>query len=112
MTLDLAAALTGISGILVPPFDSSGAVAPARLAPLLDRALAAGVHLPVVNGNTGEFSALSCDEACTMVRAVADLVGNRAPLLAGVGRSLPDACRLARASAEAGASGVSGLVFI
>ncbi|MEQ9386141.1 dihydrodipicolinate synthase family protein [Marinovum algicola] len=106
MTLDLAAALTGISGILVTPFDSSGMVAPSRLAPLLDRALAAGVHLPVVNGNTGEFSALSCDEACTMVRAVAVLVGNRAPLLAGVGRSLPDACRLARASAEAGASGL------
>lgn len=104
MTHDLDTALAGISGILVTPYDDAGNVAPAKLAPILDRALAAGVHMPVVNGNTGEFYALSTDEACTMVREVAALMDGRAPLLAGVGRSLPDACRLAKASAEAGAT--------
>lgn len=104
MPHDLDPALAGISGILVTPYDDAGDVAPARLAPILDRALAAGVHMPVVNGNTGEFYALTTDEACTMVREVAGLVGGRAPLLAGVGRGVRDACRLARASAEAGAS--------
>lgn len=39
-----------------------------------------------------------------MVREVAALVNNRAPLLAGVGRSVRDACKLAEVSAEAGAS--------
>ena len=104
MPHDLDAALAGISGILVTPYDDAGDVAPARLAPILDRALAAGVHMPVVNGNTGEFYALTTDEACTMVREVAALVDGRAPLLAGVGRGVRDACRLARTSAEAGAA--------
>ncbi|MEH6773168.1 MAG: dihydrodipicolinate synthase family protein [Cereibacter changlensis] len=102
MTLDQA--LAGISGILVTPYDEAGDVAPARLVPILDRALAAGLHLPVVNGNTGEFYALTTDEACIMVQEVAGLVGCRAPLLPGVGRSLRDAQRLARVSAEAGAA--------
>ena len=104
MRHDLDTALAGISGILVTPYDAAGDVAPAKLAPILDRALAAGVHMPVVNGNTGEFYALTTDEAVTMVREVAALVDGRAPLLAGVGRGIRDACRLARASAEAGAT--------
>lgn len=102
MTLDQA--LTGISGILVTPYDDAGQIAPAKLAPILDRALGAGMHMPVVNGNTGEFYALTTDEACTMVCEVADLIAGRAPLLAGVGRALPDAVRLAKASAKAGAT--------
>ncbi|WP_102222886.1 dihydrodipicolinate synthase family protein [Acidimangrovimonas sediminis] len=104
MTHDLDAALAGISGILVTPYDAGGKVAPDRLSPILDRALAAGLHMPVVNGNTGEFYGLTTDEACLMVREVAQLVGDRAPLLAGVGKSIGDACRLAEESAKAGAT--------
>lgn len=104
MPLDLDTALIGISGILVTPYDYAGDVAPAKLAPILDRALAAGVHMPVVNGNTGEFYALTTDEACTMVSEVANMMNHRAPLLAGVGRGVRDACRLARTSADAGAT--------
>lgn len=40
MALTLDQALTGISGILVTPFDERGDIAPGRLAPILDRALA------------------------------------------------------------------------
>lgn len=103
MTHDLSKALTGISGILVTPYDDAGEIAPRKLAPIIDHALAAGVHIPVVNGNTGEYYALTNDEACTMVREVAQMVDGRAPLLAGVGRGIRDACALAKASAEAGA---------
>lgn len=103
MTHDLSKALTGISGILVTPYDNAEEIAPRKLAPIIDRALAAGVHIPVVNGNTGEYYALTSDEACTMVREVAQMVDGRAPLLAGVGRGIRDACALAKASAEAGA---------
>lgn len=102
LTLDQA--LAGISGILVTPYDAHGDIAPARLIPILDRALAAGMHMPVVNGNTSEFYALTSDEACTMVAEVAGLIAGRAHLLAGVGRGLRDAQRLARASARAGAA--------
>lgn len=104
MPINLNAALSGISGILVTPYDDAGDVAPQKLVPIIDRALDAGVHMPVVNGNTGEFYALTVDEACKMVAEVAALIDGRAPLLAGIGRGVRDACRLARASADAGAT--------
>ncbi|AQZ54537.1 dihydrodipicolinate synthase family protein [Martelella mediterranea] len=107
MTLELDKldkALTGISGILVTPYDAKGDIAPEKLQPIIDHALDAGLHMPVVNGNTGEFYGLTTDEACTMAREVVAMVGKRAPVLAGVGRSIRDACRLAEASAKAGAA--------
>ncbi|MBU6497770.1 MAG: dihydrodipicolinate synthase family protein [Rhodospirillales bacterium] len=100
----LRAALTGISGILVTPFDADDRLAPARLGPIVDRAVGAGVHILVANGNTGEFYGLTTREAETMVREAAGHVAGRVPLVAGVGRSLHDALALARASAAAGAS--------
>jgi 4-hydroxy-tetrahydrodipicolinate synthase len=104
MAHDLDTALKGISGILVTPYDESGDIAPARLKPIIDHVLGAGVHIPVVNGNTGEFYALTTDEACAMVTEVTGMVAGRAPVLAGIGRGIRDACRLAKASADAGAA--------
>ncbi|WP_422372694.1 dihydrodipicolinate synthase family protein [Hoeflea sp.] len=103
MAHDLNKALTGISGILVTPYGPDGDIAPQKLEPIIDRALAAGVHIPVVNGNTGEFYALTTNEACTMVREVVQMVGKRAPVLAGIGRGIRDACKLAEVTADAGA---------
>ena len=100
----LRAALTGISGILVTPFDDEDRVAPRRLKPIIDRAVGAGVHILVANGNTGEFYGLTSAEAETMVHAVAEQIAGRVPLLAGVGRRINDACALARASRAAGAT--------
>lgn len=100
----LRAALDGISGILVTPFDDADQLAPARLAPIVDRAVKAGVHVLVANGNTSEFYGLTTSEAEQMVHAAAEHVAGRVPLLAGVGRSLHDAIALARASRAAGAS--------
>jgi 4-hydroxy-tetrahydrodipicolinate synthase len=99
-------ALTGISGILVTPFDDSDRIAPQRLAPIIDRAVGAGVHILVSNGNTGEFYSLALDEALDMVAATVDLVAGRAPLVGGAGRSVAEACRLAAASAKAGCAAV------
>jgi 4-hydroxy-tetrahydrodipicolinate synthase len=101
---ELRTSLTGISGILVTPFDDRDRIAPGRLRPIIDRALAAGVHVLVANGNTGEFYGLTTAEAEAMVHAVAEQIGGRAPLLAGVGRSVEDACALAKASRAAGAA--------
>ncbi|MDR7126375.1 dihydrodipicolinate synthase family protein [Pseudotabrizicola sp. 4114] len=104
MSHDLDQALSGISGILVTPYDDKGDIAPEKLSPIIDRALGAGLHMPVVNGNTGEFYALTTEEAVTMVHEVANMVAGRAPVLAGIGRSVRDACRLAEESAKAGAT--------
>jgi 4-hydroxy-tetrahydrodipicolinate synthase len=98
------ASLPGISGILVTPFDKNDNVAPQLLKPIIDRALTAGVHILTANGNTGEFYGLTTAEAERMVHAAAELIDGRAPLLAGVGRSIGDAVQLARASREAGAA--------
>ena len=106
MTTRFLSALTGISGILVTPFDDHDQIAPARLAPVIDRAVAAGVHILVSNGNTGEFYSLAIQEALDMVAATADLVAGRVPLVGGAGRSVAEACLLARASAKAGCAAV------
>ena len=95
--------MTGISGILVTPFDTAGEIAPDLQKPVVDRAIAAGVHILVANGNTGEFYGLTTDEAVAMVHASASHIAGRIPLVAGVGRGIRDACRLAEASAQAGA---------
>ncbi|MDS7597969.1 dihydrodipicolinate synthase family protein [Agrobacterium tumefaciens] len=103
MTEELKSALTGISGILVTPYDEGGDILPMRQKPIVDRAIAAGVHIMVANGNTGEFYALTLDEAEAMVQATAEHVAGRVPLVAGVGRGIRDACRLASVSRRAGA---------
>ena len=104
VTPDFIAALPGISGILVTPFDREDRVAPERLQPIIDRAIGAGVHILTANGNTGEFYGLTTAEAERMVHAAAEQIGGRVPLLAGVGRSVGDAVALARASRQAGAA--------
>ena len=99
-------ALTGISGILVTPFDKQDKVEPGKLKPIIDRAIKAGVHILVANGNTGEFYGLTTAEAETMVHSIAEQMAGRAPLLAGVGRSIGDAVALTKASKKAGATGL------
>jgi 4-hydroxy-tetrahydrodipicolinate synthase len=99
----LTAALGGISGILVTPFDGADRIAPKRLAPIIVRA---GVHILVANGNTGEFYSLSTDEAVAMVEAASGQIARHVPLLCGIGRALPDALRLAKAAKAAGADGL------
>lgn len=96
-------ALNGISGILVTPFDAANQVSAAPLRPIVDRAVAAGVHILVANGNTSEFYALQAAEAERAVHIAAEHIAGRVPLVAGVGRSVQEACSLARASRQAGA---------
>lgn len=101
---DFVAALPGISGILVTPFDKSDQLAPQLLRPVVDRAISAGVHILTANGNTGEFYGLTTAEAERMVHACAEHISGRVPMIAGVGRSIGDALALTKASREAGAA--------
>ncbi|MFC0408950.1 dihydrodipicolinate synthase family protein [Roseomonas elaeocarpi] len=99
----LAAALRGISGILVTPYDREGNINPQALRPIIDRATAAGVHGLTVNGNTSEFYSLSLAEAERMQAEVPAMVNGRAAVIAGIGRSLVEAKQLARGAKKAGA---------
>jgi 4-hydroxy-tetrahydrodipicolinate synthase len=104
MAFDLKSRLTGVSGILVTPYDTQGGIAPDLQKPIVERAIVAGVHILTANGNTGEFYGLTTDEAVAMVASAARHINGRVPLVAGVGRGIRDACQLAEASAEVGAS--------
>lgn len=104
MTLDQA--LTGISGILVTPFDGQDAIAPARLAPIVARCTAAGVDALTVNGNTSEFYGLTFAEAERMQAEVPAIVAGRARVVAGIGRSVNEAVRLATRAKADGADAV------
>ncbi len=96
--------LTGISGILVTPFDTQDRFDPAPLKPVVERAVAAGVHILTANGNTGEFYGLTTAEAEHAVHVAGEMINGRVPLLAGIGRSIGDALALVKASRAAGAS--------
>src|SRR3546814_6958303 len=98
-------ALTGISGILVTPFDANDKIDPERLEPVMTRAIAANVDILVVNGNTSEFYALQAAEAQAMMEAVKDMAAGRVTVINGVGRSVHGACARARASRRAGGDG-------
>lgn len=89
------AALSGISGILVTPFTADDELNPALLVPIIGRAVEAGVGALTVNGNTSEFYALAFEEARRMQAEVPAMVGGRALVVAGVGRSVQEACTMA-----------------
>lgn len=99
-------ALAGISGILVTPFATDDTIAPARLAPIIARCAEAGVDALTVNGNTSEFYALTFAEAERMQAEVPVLVAGRACVVAGVGRGVKEAMRLAARARADGADAV------
>ena len=100
---DIRAALKGISGVPVTPFDERDQVAPAPLKALIERLAKAGIDNLVAAGNTGEFYALSLEEALAVTAQVAQANSGRSALTAGVGRSLKEAVVLARAAEKEGA---------
>lgn len=102
----VAAALAGVSGILVTPFDADDRPAPERLAPIIARAAAAGIGALTVNGNTSEFYGLTFDEARRMQAAVPERVAGRAVVVAGVGRSVAEAAQLARTARADGCDAI------
>jgi 4-hydroxy-tetrahydrodipicolinate synthase len=102
----LRAALTGISGILVTPMDAEDRIVPQRLSPIIARAAEAGVDALTINGNTGEFYGLSFAEAERMQAEVPALIAGRTAVVAGIGRSLVEACALARRARADGADAI------
>lgn len=62
-----------------------------------------GTEVIVPNGNTGEFYALTLEEAKKETRKVVELVNGKATVVAGVGYSVETAIELGRDAQEAGA---------
>lgn len=99
-------ALQGVSGILVTPYDANGEIAPKVLKPIIDRTVAARISALTINGNTSEFYSLTFDEARRMQAAVPPLIDRRSFVTAGVGRSVAEACQLARAAKADGVDAI------
>ena len=76
----------------------------------MDRSIDGGVHGVVVNGSTGEFTALTTDERRRAVEIVVDQAGSRVPVVAQTGAaSTAEAVGLSRHAESAGADVVMAL---
>lgn len=94
---------------LPTPRGADGQVAPAPLQVLVDRAVSAGVDAIAVLGSAGGFAYLERAERARVVRAAAEAVDGRVPLLAGIG-ALTTAAVLAH-SGDAAAGGADALLL-
>jgi 4-hydroxy-tetrahydrodipicolinate synthase len=102
------AALRGVSGVHVTPHRADGEIDERRLAEVVHRIAAAGVHNVVAAGNTGEYFCLAPDEIARVHAVAAEAAGGRSLVTAGVGRSLREAVAQAKAAAAAGCNAVMG----
>ncbi|TDF98831.1 dihydrodipicolinate synthase family protein [Paenibacillus piri] len=98
--------IKGINAINVTPFDSELEIdwpaLQANITFLLDK----GIEAIYPCGNTGEFYALSVDEAKEVTRFVTNHVAKRSLVIAGVGYDVKTACELARNAEACGADGL------
>lgn len=94
----------GVTCSLVTPFGDEGAVDATRLAPIVDRAVAAGVGALAVAGDAGECDALTETELLTYIADVARLVDGRLPLWVSIGGAPGLAREAARVALEVGAA--------
>ncbi|MEU0534325.1 4-hydroxy-tetrahydrodipicolinate synthase [Amycolatopsis tolypomycina] len=95
---------------MVTPMQPGGGLCASGRTRLVDHLLATGCDGLVVGGTTGESPTLSDAESAGLVRAVADQVGNRARVIAGVGTY--DTAASIRRAREAEAAGADALLLV
>jgi 4-hydroxy-tetrahydrodipicolinate synthase len=96
---------------LVTPFTPDNDIDQVALQALIDWQLESGSHGISVTGSTGEPAALSILERERMISLAVQLVGGRAPVLAGTGtNNLEETLRLTRYAEAAGADAVLVIV--
>ncbi|MCP2330195.1 dihydrodipicolinate synthase family protein [Actinoalloteichus caeruleus] len=103
---DLTDRLATVVAIPITPFDGEGEVDWPLLATLTRRLVDHGITALTVNGNTGEFYALSPAERRRAVEVTVEAAGDRATVVAGVGFDLRTAREDARHARDAGANAV------
>ncbi|MCK2243174.1 MULTISPECIES: 4-hydroxy-tetrahydrodipicolinate synthase [unclassified Crossiella] len=92
---------------MVTPFDAAGALDLDAAQKLAAHLVAKGCDGLVLNGTTGESPTTSDTEKAELVRAVADVVGDRAAVITGVGTyDTAHSVHLAMEAAKSGAHGV------
>jgi 4-hydroxy-tetrahydrodipicolinate synthase len=92
---------------MVSPMDADGSLDLEGARRLVAHLLDSGHDGIVVNGTTGESATLTDDESIEMVRVVAEVVGDRAAVVAGVGsNATAHSVEMAHRAADAGATGL------
>ena len=76
---------SGVATAIVTPFKNNGEIDYLALKNLIDFNLRGGVKALVVCGTTGEASTLSYQERNSVIKFSANCIGDRVPLIAGVG---------------------------
>ena len=102
----LAERLRTVHAINVTPFREDRGVDYDLLERNIEFLIASGLGVIVPCGNTGEFYALSVEEAQAVTRFVVEQVGGKTAVLAGIGYDLGTAREMALAAQEAGADAV------
>ncbi|WP_340537807.1 4-hydroxy-tetrahydrodipicolinate synthase [Nocardioides sp. GXZ039] len=101
------AAIAGSLAALVTPFDDAGALDLPGVERLVEWQLDQGSHGVTIGGSTSEPSAQTVEERAAVIDAVARVVADRAPFVAGTGCSrLEDTLALTAHARDAGADAV------
>jgi 4-hydroxy-tetrahydrodipicolinate synthase len=98
--------LSSVVAIPVTPFDSEGNLAEPAYRKVVRRLVDGGVEVITPNGNTGEFYALSEEEAHHAVDITVAECDGGATVLVGVGHAVPDAIAAAEYARDAGAEAI------
>lgn len=98
--------LRDVHAINVTPFREDGGIDYEGLEANVRFLIENGAKVVVPCGNTGEFYALTVEEAEVVTRFVVEKVGGRATVVAGIGYDLKTAERLALSAQDAGADAV------
>lgn len=98
--------LKGINAINVTPFDDKLGIDWPSLKDNVNFLLDRGIEAVYPCGNTGEFYALTVEEAKQVTKFVTDLVAKRSLVIAGVGYDAQTASDLARHAEACGADGI------
>ena len=103
---ELVQKLRNVHAVNVTPFREDGTIDYVGLEDNVRFLLDNGAEVIVPCGNTGEFYALTVEEAQAVARFVAEKVNGRATVLVGVGHDLKTAHEMALSAQDAGADAV------
>jgi 4-hydroxy-tetrahydrodipicolinate synthase len=103
---ELVQKLRNVHAVNVTPFREDGTIDYVGLEENVRFLLDNGAEVIVPCGNTGEFYALTVEEAQAVARFVTEKVDGRAAVLAGVGHDLKTAQEMALSAQDAGADAV------
>lgn len=101
---------TGVGTALITPFKADGSLDESAIVRLARRQIAAGVHVLVPCGTTGETPTLSMDERRRVIELVVAEAGGRALVLAGAGGY--DTREVIHMAAMVKAAGADGILSV